>query len=221
MKQTKKNFEITTNLQTIVNVYNNREHSSLNGLSPKKYSQLSENSETRLKPTYQSINVDSEKSITNNGEFNFEKNKSMIDKKMKLAEQKFPILSCVKMSTKKTVFLKSSKSEKFTLENYFVFRIKRPLFSSEPVTYILCDLRGRLLKGHVYEHELKRVPFNNFSAFKIIGLKERYIEKTSGKVKFIVNLANFPKDLLFDLNKSDLAKLSMSNEAIKQFNNFL
>ncbi len=215
-----KTFNILEHISSIIGIYNNRPHASINFLSPNDYISLAPNSDIRLKPAFENLNLKNEKSIGNDGTFLYDVNKLIIDKMMLKAEQNFLILSCVLISAKRKEFLKSARSEKWAFEHFFVHKLKRPYLSSEQVTYTLIDLRGRPLLGNFYASELKRVNFKNYSNYKISGFTEIFIDKKSNRTKYIITLLTFPKTILFVVNKSDLIKLQFTQDAMRQFNNF-
>lgn len=141
-------FTLNDNISSIVNVYNNRIHSSLvdnkgkRGYSPSHYI----NNGIIPPPKYiMRGQIDNPVANLKSG-FHFKENKDAVDKLMKQAYRKFPLLTMVKLSTTKGQFLKNSSNEDYTRENYLVTSIKRPYLSTEPVTFKVSSQNGIELK---------------------------------------------------------------------------
>ncbi len=213
-------FSVLDNLEKIVKTYNDRGHSALDFVSPNEY--IHKDEVERVKPIYESAASKNEPSIsTKTGNFLYEENNKIIEHNMFNAAKKFPILSSVKLSTTKRSFLKNAKSEKFTFETYFIYKLKRPVLSNEPVLFKIVDVRGRELTGSFSENELKKVKSTkNISYFVINGIREVFVDDKSGLTKFVVTVLNLPKDLLFVLSKSQLSTFSLTQAAIIQLKNY-
>ena len=78
--------------------------------------------------------------------FDFERNKQIIDEKMKKASKLFPNLCIVKLATTKGAFSKSFSHEKFTRENYIVTKMKSRYVCVESICWRVSTMDGVELK---------------------------------------------------------------------------
>ena len=81
------------------------------------------------------------------------------DKKISLMKKKwlkkFPLNSKVRLQTTKKHFAKDAVDEKFSVEIYYISKIKLPILSKYPVRFIVKDKKGNNLLGSFYPYQLK------------------------------------------------------------------
>ena len=210
MLQNIDDFNIDSEIPKLIEIYNRKPHSSLpGGISPdnfiKKKSIVTE-------PKYLIGGAQEEDSIVN-GEFFFDVNKQKIDKKMEIMKKQFPMLSAVKLSTTKEVFVKSAASEAYTHETFFINGYKRPYLSRENPLLKVCDLRGRPILGAFTKSEVKLV--NSYTKpLKVNAVLNK--TKQGNKRTYEVTVEQFPHDMIITLDEKVLAKLPMTVAAKKQ-----
>lgn len=219
MKQNAKDIlNVRQALQTVVDIYNRRPHSSIKFKTPENVVKAGYMSKDLIKPKYTDLVKNNEESFDQNGSFMYDENKKIIDAKMINMQKKFPILSPVKLVTKLRVFAKGASDEKWTRQNYYIHYFKRPYVSSEEVLIKLIDERGREIAGAFMSRDIKIVKLKSMSNLRISGFTEIFKDKKGFK-KFLVNMETFPKDIVFLLTPSDLNKYSLSQVALKQLKN--
>jgi hypothetical protein len=145
-KSTVKNFNLFKNIQLLVNLYNKRKNLQDN-LSP----------EERLK---QIPDLPWLRNISNtkiDKTFNYKENANKINKKIKKIKKKYPINTMVRILSQKQTFQKEATSETWSKEIYYIYKVKRPSFSTDNVTFLLRNKENEILTGVFLEFELKKV----------------------------------------------------------------
>ena len=164
------NFNLKRDIQAIIDIYNSNFNSAI-GKTPKQ-----------AMKSFNSI------SPWGNEEFNYNKNKKEINKKMIKIKKVFPLLSPVRYLAKRDVFQKYATAEKFSKDIFLVKSYKRPLLSSEPVGLNLIDMSGQQLKGIFYEHDLKAVSWSSSPKQEI----SQIVDQDKEKIDVLIN--KFPQN---------------------------
>lgn len=137
--------------------------------------------------------------------FDYKKNKIQIDKKILKAVAKFPIMSPVclslnKLSTKASkredIFKKNYNVPAFSKEIFYIYEIKRPILSTEPILFKVMDSSENILEKTFMMHELKNARIFNNEKLKIskriknVVIKGKDFIKVTftrfGKRKFVI-----------------------------------
>ena len=139
--------------------------------------------------------------------FDYKKNKILIDKKISKAVARFPIMSPVslslnKLSTKASkredIFKKNYIVPAFSKEFFYIYEIKRPILSTEPILFKVMDSSKTILEKTFMMHELKNARIFNNEKLKISKRLKNVIIKGKdfvtvtftrfGKRKFVIPL---------------------------------
>ena len=137
--------------------------------------------------------------------FDYIKNKLAVDKKVSKALAQFPIMTSVylsmsKLSTKTSkredVFKKNYNKPAFSNEIFYVFELKRPILSTEPVLFKVMNSSEKILEKTFMKHELKNARIFNNEKLKIsrrlkdVTIKSKEFVKVTffrfGKKKIII-----------------------------------
>ena len=173
-EQYKKEFKL------VLNIYNNQTHSFLN-TSPKSYL---ESKEINSEPW----------NIKKQNNFNYFKNKKIIQKHLKLIKKQFPINQPVRMFKKVKKYYKHSQFSTWSNQIYFVNSYKIPLLSESDIGIYLEDQSGKKLNGITYKNNLKKVKIPDYMKIKkiITFLKKKVLD-----VHCIIILSHFIKIYMF------------------------
>ena len=197
-----KNGSLQNSFEEAFNIHNNRPKESLRGKTPAHIVKIG-----FLSKPWQIL---SENSIT---VFDYKKNKLLINNNMKKAHNLFPPMSPVylslsKLSTKQSkreqIFKKNYNIPAFSKEIFYIYDIKRPILSTEPILFKVFNSSGYVLEKTFMMHELKNA--RQFDNEKL---------KISRKIKnVIIKGKNFVQ---VTFSKFGKRKFTIPNSALKFF----
>ena len=183
--------EYKNEVKTVVNIYNNQNHSFLK-MSPNKY--LSSNMFTQ-----KTWDVSSNK----NKKFNYFTNKTKIKNKLQMTKKHFPVMQPVRLFKKVKKQYKRSHFSTWSNQIYFVDGYKIPLHNESDIGIYLSNHDGKRITGITYSQQLKKVIMPDYLQIKNIIT---FIKK---KKSIRCSFDNFPDSFYKDILISDLNKYSI------------
>lgn len=135
--ETSKTFSLAKDLQTVIATYNQRFHSSL-----------------QMSPKQALTNFDEKLPWAGQKEFNYDKNKEIVDKKGEIFQKQWPLLTPIRLVTKKGEFEKFAARDMYTREVFIIASYHRPLLGTGGWGFRIFDSSNELLGGVIYPHEV-------------------------------------------------------------------
>ena len=141
--------------------------------------------------------------------FDYNKNKEEIDRKMRKYSSKYPVLSPVQIVHQKQNFHKGSQSPGFSREIFFIHNIKRPIMENESILFKLIDSSGKILNQAFSIYDIRKSLLKSPDKFTIKRIVSS--EKKLGITFYNVVIEQFPRKMIFKIKKSDIKHFRISS----------
>lgn len=147
--------------------------------------------------------------ILKSSSFDYNENKKKIEQKMRSLAKTYPPLCPLHIVTKKNLFSKKTEIPSFSPKIFYCYYIKRPILSNESFLFKLIDASGKVLNKAYSIFDIKKATLKSPDKFKINKIISK--ESLNGQTLYNVNIEQFPKSMIFKLEKSQLHNFRISN----------